>query len=170
MENPSAESFQKDKCRKVSALVDSWAQPSSTGPSSPKLSHSCQRYSSPSAPTQVFSPLETFPNGHRNYMPYGKFTELEDNSGVAYRSRHESDPIDRGVVPVDALHGKVESLEDALDQIYCKMKTELRDVRDSLKSMNRYSESSGLLSPLTPSITNNTPLFSYQRTSNHVDI
>lgn len=169
MENPSTEPFQKDKCRKVSALqlVDSWAQPSSTGPSSPKFSSSCQRYSSPSAPPQVLSPQETFPNEHRNYVPNGKFAESGDNSRVAYRSRNESDPIDRGVVPIDALHGKVESLEDALDQIYCKMKTELRDVRDSLKSVNRYTECSGLLSP---SRTNNTPSFSYQRTSNQVDV
>lgn len=104
-------------------------------------------------------------------MSYGKVTEVGDNSRVTLRPRKESDPIDRGVVPADALHGKVESLESALDQIYYKMKTELRDVRDSLKSLNRYSDSSStLLSPLPLQRTNTTLSFSYPRTTDHVDV
>ena len=104
-------------------------------------------------------------------MSYGKVTEVGDNSRIPLRPRKESDPIDRGVIPADALHGKVESLESALDQIYYKMKTELRDVRDSLKSLNRYSDSSStLLSPLPLQRTNNTLSFSYPRTTDQVDV
>ena len=104
-------------------------------------------------------------------MSYGKVTEVGDNSRIPLRPRKESDPIDWGVIPADALHGKVESLESALDQIYYKMKTELRDVRDSLKSLNRYSDSSStLLSPLPLQRTNNTLSFSYPRTTDQVDV
>ena len=104
-------------------------------------------------------------------MSYGKVTEVNDNCRVTLRPRKESDPIDRGVTPADALHGKVESLESALDQIYYKMKTELRDVRDSLKSLNRYSDSSStLLSPLPLQRNNNTLSFSYPRATDHVDV
>ena len=100
-------------------------------------------------------------------MTHGNLTEVGDNSRFAYRSRKESDPIDRGVLPADAVHGKIESLENALDQIYCKMKSELRDVRDSLKLINRYPES---LSPLPPAKTNSAHTFSYPRTTEHVDV
>lgn len=101
-------------------------------------------------------------------MPYGKLTEVGDNSRVTNRSRKESDPIDRGLIPADALHGKVESLEIALDQIYSKMKTELRDVRDSLKPLQRYPEYA--LSPTPPTKISSFFPQGYPRSTDRVDV
>ena len=173
VETPALESSQTDKTRKVHAvLVDSWTQPSNNQPSSPRSFNSHQGHSSSSTQYQFVNPSDKCSNGYRNYTSYGKVTEMGDNSRVTLRPRKESDPIDRGEIPADALHGKVESLESALDQIYYKMKTDLRDVRDSLKSLNRYSDSSStLLSPLPLARTNNnTHSFSYSRTTDHVHV
>ena len=101
-------------------------------------------------------------------MPYGKLTEVGDNSRVTYRSRKESDPIDRGLIPADALHGKVESIEISLDQIYSKMKTELRDVRDSLKPLQRYPEYA--LSPTPPTKISSSFPYAYPRSTDRVDV
>ena len=87
--------------------------------------------------------------------------DVNDNSRVTFRTRKESDPIDRGEIPTDALHGKIESLENALDQIYRRMKTELRDVRDSLASLSPLSSSRAF---------SYSHGFGYQRTKEHADV
>lgn len=168
---------QKDKNRKVQAvLVDSW-RPSNTGltqrPTFPN-SHDSQPNSGQLQHLSLtYNQVDKYPNGHSNHLPHCKLHELGENSRVAsptFRSRLESDPIDRGDMPVDALHGKVESLENALDQIYRKMKTDLRDVRDSIKVLSRHSsESSSSTSPLPPT-KSNMYHFRYPRTKEHIDV
>ena len=111
-------------------------------------------------------------NGAHNPLPNNKSLEVDaQNSRVTRRSRNESDPIDRGVVPADALHCKVESVENALDQIYFKMKTELRDVRDSLKMFNRHSQSSSNpTSPLPPTKPDSYSYLTSTRALDRVDV
>ena len=167
------ESQQKDKFRKVqTVLVDPWARTSNFGqtrpPLSPKSSNSLPDHLSYPGQLQFTNPLDNYSNNHRNHVTHGKFIDVSDNR-VRFRSRQESDPIDRGDIPTDALNGKMESLENALDQIYRKMKTELSDVRDSLKLLNRYSESSPSLVSPRPR-TNNGHSFSYPRTTDQVNV
>ena len=75
-------------------------------------------------------------------------------------------------MPADALHGKVESLENSLDQIYRKMKSDLRDVRDSIKVLNRHSAESSSTSPLPPmGSKNNMFYFRYpQAKADHINV
>ena len=144
-------------------FVDAYMQSTTTGPVLPTAInlHPIQSGSA----IQSNNPVEKYPNGHRNYASIGKSREFDDGmcSRVTQRSRNESDPIDQGVIPSETLHGKVESLENALDQIYFKMKTELRDVRDSLKMLNRYPESPNMASPF-PSSRTDSRSFIFPRT------
>ena len=172
---------QRDKNRKVQAVfVDSW-RPSNAGqsqaPPSPKCTNSHSGHPNPGQLQHLslaYNQVDKFSSGHNNHSSYGKLHESGENSRVtfpAFRSRLESDPIDRGDIPPEALHGKVESLENSLDQIYRKMKTDLRDVRDSIKTFSRYSaESSSSTSPLPPTKNNNMHPFRFPRTTDHVDV
>lgn len=67
-----------------------------------------------------------------------------------------SDHIDRGAMSFDMLQTRINSVESALDQIYGKVKGELRDIRDAIKT----------LSPSTPA---RTPLWSPIPTTNNSD-
>lgn len=147
-----------DKNRKGQAvLVDSW-RPSKTGqkqrPSSLNSTNSEDGQPLPHLSLTYNQVDKLSLNGHSNHSPHCKLLDFDENSRTtssSYRSRLESDPIDRGVMPADALHIKVESLENSLDQIYRKMKSDLRDVRDSIKVLSRHSaESSSTTSPLPP--------------------
>lgn len=171
------EPAQKDKNRKVQAvLVDSW-RPSNAGQTqTPKSPNSHEAQSNPGQLQHLsltYSQGDKYPNGHSNHLPHCKLHELGENSHVvspSFRARLESDPIDRGDMPADALHGKVDSLENALDQIYHKMKTDLKDVRDSIKVLSRHSsESSSSTSPLPPT-RSNMYHFGYPRTKDRIDV
>jgi len=172
-----------DKNRKAQAvLVDSW-RPPKTGqkhrPSSLNSINSDDGQPNPGhlqhlSPT--YNQVDKLSNGHSYHSPHCKLLDFDETSRTtssSYRSRLESDPIDRGVMPADALHGKVESLENSLDQIYRKMKSDLRDVRDSIKVLSRHSaESSSTTSPL-PSMSskNNMYHFRYPQTAkDHIDV
>ncbi|XP_068719146.1 small conductance calcium-activated potassium channel protein 3-like [Montipora capricornis] len=162
---------QHEENRKVPGMfVDSWMQSTTTGPVLPTAInlHPIQSGSA----IQSNNPVEKYPNGHRNYASIGKSTEFDDGmrSRVTQRSRNESDPIDQGVISSETLHGKVESLENALDQIYFKMKTELRDVRDSLKMLNRYPESPNMASPFPPSRTDSRSFIFPRTVVDRVDV
>ena len=173
-EEPSIEPPHKDKNRKVqSVLVDPW-RPLNTGQTHGSLpaTKPVNSHTSHTHPGHLQHLSLTY--SHDNHTSHGKLNELSENGRVThstFRSRLESDPIDKGDVPPDALHGKVESLESSLDQIYRKMKAELKDVRDSIRMLNRYSaESSSSASPLQSTKHNNMYPFRYSRTTEHVDV
>lgn len=171
-----------DKNRKVQAvLVDSW-RPQNTGqtqrPSSLNSTNSDDGQRNPGQLQHLsltYNQVDKLSNGHSNHSPHCKLHDFDENSRTTsstFRSRLESDPIDRGDMPADALHGKVESLENSLDQIYRKMKSDLRDVRDSIKVLSRHSaESSSTTSLLPPMATkNNMYHFRYPQTKDHIDV
>lgn len=151
-------------------VVDSWIQTTSCGSSLPNSTSPLPIYSG--SAFQLHNPMDIRQNGHHNLPPNNKSLEVDgQNSRVTRRARNESDPIDRGVVPADALHCKVESIENALDQVYFKMKTELRDVRDSLKTLNRHSESSSdPMSPLPPITTDSHSYLTSTRALDRIDV
>ena len=165
---PYTEPPQKDKNKKVQAvLVDSWR---------PSNNNSHEGQSNPGHLQHLsltYNQVDKYPDGHSRHLPHCKLHEFGENSHVVsptFRSRLESDPIDRGVMPADSLHGKVEALENALDQIYLRMKTDLRDVRDSVKVLSRHSmDSSSSTSPLPPT-KNNMYHFRYPRSKDHIDV
>lgn len=85
--------------------------------------------------------MDKFFNGYSNYLLYCKLFDFDENSCIIfliYWFRLESDFIDWGVMFVDVLYGKVELLENCLDEIYCKMKSDFRDVCDLIKVLSRY--------------------------------
>lgn len=149
---------------------DSWIQTTCSGSSLPNSTSPLPIYSD--SAIQLHNPMDIRQNGAHNPLPNNKSLEVDgQNSRVTRRSRNESDPIDRGVVPADALHCKVESVENALDQIYFKMKTELRDVRDSLKMLNRHSQSSSNpMSPLPPTKPDSYSYLTSTRALDRVDV
>jgi hypothetical protein len=77
-----------------------------------------------------------------------------------------SDHIDRGAMPFEMLQSRIDSVESSLDQIYGKVKGELRDIRDAIKTL---SVSTPARTPLwSPAITTRDgehsradPIFSY---------
>lgn len=172
-----------DKNRKGQAvLVESWRSPK-TGlkqrPSSLNSTNSDDGHPNPGHLQHLsltYNQVDKLSNGHSNHSPHCKLLDFDENSRTTsstYRSRLESDPIDRGVMPADALHGKVESLENCLDEIYRKMKSDLRDVRDSIKVLSRHSvESSSTTSPLPPmGSKNNMYHFRYpQAKADHINV
>ncbi|XP_022796449.1 intermediate conductance calcium-activated potassium channel protein 4-like isoform X2 [Stylophora pistillata] len=173
-EEPSAEPTQRDQNRKMQAvLVDSW-RPSNFGqanesPASTRRTHSDTGHTHPGHLQHLsltYSPDNHTSNGKLNDLrEHGRVTQL------TRRSRLESDPIDRGYLPSDDLQGKVESLENSLDQIYRKMKTELGDVRESIRKINRYSAGSSYSMSPSPSTKNNNMYpCRYPRTTDHVDV
>ena len=173
-EEPSAEPTQRDQNRKMQAvLVDSW-RPSNFGqanesPASTRRTHSDTGHTHPGHLQHLsltYSPDNHTSNGKLNDLSeHGRVTQL------TRRSRLESDPIDRGYLPSDDLQGKVESLENSLDQIYRKMKTELGDVRESIRKINRYSAGSSYSMSPSPSTKNNNMYpCRYPRTTDHVDV
>lgn len=163
-------------------LVESWRSPK-TGqkqrPSSLNSTNSDDCHPNPGHLQHLsltYNQVDKLSNGHSNHSPHCKLLDFDENSRTTsstYRSRLESDPIDRGVMPADALHGKVESLENCLDEIYRKMKSDLRDVRDSIKVLSRHSvESSSTTSPLPPmGSKNNMYHFRYpQAKADHINV
>ncbi|EDO49636.1 predicted protein [Nematostella vectensis] len=76
-----------------------------------------------------------------------------------------SDHIDRGAMTFDMLQSRIEGVESALDQIYGKVKSELRDIKDTVSTMaaaghfNTPSSSPGALPSQVGSTSD--PLFSY---------
>ena len=79
-----------------------------------------------------------------------------------------SDHIDRGAMPLELLQTRIDSVENSLDQIYGKVKGELRDIRDAIKTLAT-STTPGPRTPLwSPAITTRDgehprpdPIFSY---------
>ncbi|XP_058960695.1 intermediate conductance calcium-activated potassium channel protein 4 isoform X3 [Pocillopora verrucosa] len=164
----------RDKNRKIQAVfVDSW-RPSNTGQTKESPATSRRTYSDTSHTHPGHLQHLSLTYGHDNQTSHAKLNELTENGRVTHptcRSRLESDPIDRGDLPADALQGKVESLENSLDQIYRKMKTELRDVRESIRMINRYSAgSSSSMSPSQSMKNNSMYPYRYSRTTDHVDV
>ena len=160
-------------------LVDSWRSPKTVQkqrPSSLNSTNSDDGQPNPGHLSLTYNQVHKLSNGHSNHSPHCKLLDFDENSRTTsstYRSRLESDPIDRGVMPADVLHGKVESLENSLDQIYRKMKSDLRDVRDSIKVLRRHSaESSSTTSPLPPmGSKNNMFHFRYPQTkADHINV
>lgn len=170
-QNQANESPQKEPNVRVPAVVDdSGIQTTCSGSSLPNSTSPLPIHSG--SAIQLHNPMDIRQNGAHNPLPNNKSLEVDaQNSRVTRRSRNESDPIDRGVVPADALHCKVESVENALDQIYFKMKTELRDVRDSLKMLNRHSQSSSNpMSPLPPTKPDSYSYLTSTRALDRVDV
>ena len=164
----------RDKNRKIQAVfVDSW-RPSNTGQTKESPATSRRTYSNTSHTHPGHLQHLSLTYSHDNQTSHAKLNELTENGRVTHptcRSRLESDPIDRGDLPADALQGKVESLENSLDQIYRKMKTELRDVRESIRMINRYSAgSSSSMSPSQSMKNNSMYPYRYSRTTDHVDV
>lgn len=163
-------------------LVDSWRSPKTGKKQRPSSLNSPNSDDGQPNPGHLqhnsltYNQVEKLSNGHSNHSPHCKLLDFDENSRTTsstYRSRLESDPIDRGVMPADVLHGKVESLENSLDQIYRKMKSDLRDVRDSIKVLSRHSaESSSTTSPLPPmGSKNNMFHFRYPQTkADHINV
>ena len=173
---------QIDKNRKGQAVsVESW-RPSKTGqtqrPSSLNSTNSDEVQPNPGNLQHLsltYNQVDKLSNGYSNHSPHCKLLDFDENSrntSSTFRYRLESDPIDRGVMSADALHGKVESLENSLDQIYRKMKSDLRDVRDSIKVLSRHSAESSSTSPLANmGSKNNMYHFRYpQSKADHIDV
>ena len=170
-----------DKNRKVqTVLVDSWRPPNTGQTKRPSSLNSTNSDDGQPNPGQLqhlsstYNQVDKLSNGHSNHSPHSKLLDFDENSRTTsspLRSRLESDPIDRGDMPADALHGKVESLENSLDHIYRKMKSDLRDVRDSIKVLSRHSAESSSTSPLPPMATkNNMHHFRYPQTKDHINV
>lgn len=76
-----------------------------------------------------------------------------------------SDHIDRGAMSFDMLQTRIDSVESALDEIYGKVKGELRDIRDTIKTLSPSTPArTPLWSPIPPTNNgdeNKDPIFSY---------
>ena len=67
------------------------------------------------------------------------------------------DHIDKGTIAVESIQQRLESLEKSLDQIFFKVKSEIRDVREAIKTID-YPRSPLFLGPspsMSPRIVQN---------------
>lgn len=150
-------------------LVDSWKSPSE---------HQ-QLLDLPEKPViQVEKQKDAVPKIYMNHLEHahvydGELGREDVRANKRFMKRPEclrktsdlstsSDHIDRGVMSFDMLQTRINSVESSLDQIYGKVKGELRDIRDTIKTLS--ASRTPLWSPVPP--TNNGenpkgPIFSY---------